>query len=191
MVWGAIAGAVVGGLLANKGAKDQNAANAGQSQAQMDFQERMSNTAHQREIVDLRKSGLNPILSAKGGASTPGGAQAQMVNTAKAGVDAARESSLISAQLKNLQADTYAKQTAGDLSDTSAGLQAKKQQTEELIQQQVRANTSGVLQTNALQKIDLDMFSDAELLKNAKSLGLSPSAFATFLKTLKSLKGNK
>ncbi|UYD39243.1 MAG: DNA pilot protein [Wigfec virus K19_174] len=69
-MWDSLAGAAVnigGTLLANN-------ANAQSAKDQMKFQKMMSDTAHQRETKDLRAAGLNPILSANAGASTPGGA---------------------------------------------------------------------------------------------------------------------
>ena len=61
---------------------NNNAWSAQQAQKQMDFQAQMANTAHQREVADLKAAGLNPVLSAGGsGASAPSGAAAQSDNS--------------------------------------------------------------------------------------------------------------
>ena len=96
------AGALLGG-------KQQNAANLGISATQMAFQERMSNTAYQRGMKDMRKAGLNPILAyQRGGATTPGGASIPANNVigeaARQGVSTALQSERLDADLKAVDA---------------------------------------------------------------------------------------
>jgi len=84
----------LGGVMTNK-------ANAKQADYNRNFQMEMSNTAHQREVADLRAAGLNPILSATGGsgASQPSGSVAIMQDPISPAIKAKNESSQTDAQI--------------------------------------------------------------------------------------------
>jgi len=132
-IFGDVLGPVLG-FMGQENANDQSQHNA---EAQMNFQERMSSTAYQRAVADMKAAGLNPMLGySQGGASSPQGAQAQVGNSLGAAVSSAGQA----AQIANTQAQTKATdaqavqtqaQTAKIISETmdqkmnSASLQAQ------------------------------------------------------------------
>lgn len=82
----AVTGGILGPLLQYQGTRETNqanidisnaatAANLAEAEKNRAWQEKMSSTAHQREVQDLIKAGINPMIGSQTGASTPSGGQ--------------------------------------------------------------------------------------------------------------------
>lgn len=141
-----------------------NAQRIAAAQKQMDFQKGMSDTAHQREMNDLERAGLNPILAARyGGSSTPGGAMAQIADTVTPAATTALAKSRQAKELETMAAninvaDATAKRTeqAARTEKENTELIRMKELTERYQQKMIRnqiaktqAETIGTQQSTA------------------------------------------
>lgn len=122
---------VLGGALSAAGAVISGIASYQSAKKQMKYQERMSSTAIQRQMRDLRRAGLNPILAAKyGGASTPAGAGYTVPNIGAAAVQGYKDvSSAKQMQAQTRVADATVKKVEQETAYTEANVKKVLQET--------------------------------------------------------------
>lgn len=129
----ALGATIIGGTMASSAQDKANRTNVKLAQENRDWEERMSSTAYQRAVQDLKAAGLNPMLAySQGGASTPNNSAATVhpVDGMAKAVSSASGQAVQGAQLKinAALAGAQVQKTQAEARDTNAAASIKEQQ---------------------------------------------------------------
>lgn len=187
------------------------ALNVREARKNREWQEKMSNTSHQREVADLRAAGLNPSLSVMGGggASTPSGnvgefdlgkgvASALAVKQAEANIELTKATTAREWSEAEVAAGTrdarIRSATAAAMSGELSYSQAKEllPQVIEEAKQRVRMTAASAKQTEALALLtELERQGYVNSAEFEKNIGVYGPAGKAILEIMRTLKGRR